>query len=87
MSALLDRAYTRNAAGTTIDPDCMIQSSSVAARYDISVRTLDRWLSAPHRAFPPPAMKTRDITGRVSGRFWRLGDLLEWERQQAAAAA
>jgi hypothetical protein len=69
------------------DPDTMIQASSVAARYDISVRTLDRWLQAPHRAFPPPTMKTRDITGRVASRFWRLGDLLAWETAQGANCA
>jgi hypothetical protein len=72
----------------TIDPDHrMIQASSVAARYDISVRTLDRWLQAPHRAFPPPTMKTRDITGRVASRFWRLGDLVAWEKAQGANCA
>jgi hypothetical protein len=71
----------------TIDPDRMIQASRVAARYDISVRTLDRWLQAPHRAFPPPTMKTRDITGRVASRFWRLGDLVAWETAQGANCA
>ena len=70
-----------------IDPDRMIQASSVAARYDISVRTLDRWLQKPHLGFPPPVMVTRDIAGRVSSRFWRPSHLVAWERAQAVKHA
>ena len=66
-----------------VDLDHMVQARGVAARYDISVRTLDRWLLKPHLAFPPPAMTTRDIAGRISARFWRLRDLVAWERRQA----
>jgi hypothetical protein len=65
-----------------LDPERLIQARSVAARYDISVRTLDRWLQKPHLKFPHQTMVTRDITGRVSARFWRVGDLVEWERGQ-----
>jgi hypothetical protein len=32
-------------------------------------------------------MKTMDITGRVSARFWRLGDLIDWETAQRADCA
>jgi hypothetical protein len=71
----------------TIDPDTMLQASSVAGRYDISARTLDRWILKPNFGFPQPAMKTLDITGRVSARFWRLGDLIAWERAQRADCA
>lgn len=70
-----------------IDPDRMIQASSVAARYDISVRTLDRWLQKPHLNFPKPVMLIHDIAGRVSARLWRLGDLIGWERAKAAQHA
>jgi hypothetical protein len=65
----------------------MMQARSVAARYDISVRTLDRWLQKPHLKFPPQAMVTRDVAGRVSGRFWRISDLAAWERGQAVKHA
>jgi hypothetical protein len=69
------------------DLDRLLKASSVARRFDISVRTLDRWVIARHRAFPTPVMFTKDCSGRVSSRFWRLGDLIEWERTQAAKQA
>jgi hypothetical protein len=69
------------------DLDKLLKASSVARRFDISVRTLDRWLLAPHRDFPAPVMFTHDVAGRVSSRFWRLGDLISWERAQAAKHA
>jgi hypothetical protein len=69
------------------DLDKLLKASSVARRLDISVRTLDRWLLAPHRKFPTPVMFTRDCSGRVSTRFWRLGDLIQWERSQAVKGA
>jgi predicted DNA-binding transcriptional regulator AlpA len=68
-------------------PDLMMQARSVANRYDISVRTVDRWLAKPNFAFPKPVMVTHDALGRVCGRFWRLGDLIDWERRQAAPHA
>jgi predicted DNA-binding transcriptional regulator AlpA len=80
-----DRAPARNPE--TVDLDRMIQARGVAARYDISVRTIDRWLQKPHLAFPQPVMVTRDIAGRVSARFWRLGELIAWERAQAVNRA
>lgn len=67
-----------------IDPDQKMQARAVARRFDISVRTLDRWLQKPHLAFPKPCMVTHDVAGRVSARFWRVGDLIAWERRQAA---
>jgi hypothetical protein len=69
------------------DQSNMIQARAVANRYSISTRTLDRWLQKPHLAFPQPVMVTRDITGRVSARFWRLADLVAWERAQAVKHA
>jgi hypothetical protein len=67
----------------SIDPDQKIHARAVARRYSISVRTLDRWLRKPHLSFPQPDMVTRDVTGRVANRYWRLGDLIAWERTQA----
>lgn len=66
-----------------IDPDQMMQARAVARRYDIAMRTLDRWLQKTHLAFPKPVMVTRDVTGRVCARFWRVADLIDWERRQA----
>jgi hypothetical protein len=82
---LLKRTHARNPE--TIDPQHMIQARGVAVRYDICVRTLDRWLLKPRLDFPKPAMLMHDIAGRVSARFWRLGDLLEWERAHAVKHA
>jgi hypothetical protein len=65
------------------DPERRIQARSVAGRYDISGRTLDRWLQKPHLEFPQPVMLLHDVAGRVSSRFWRLGDLIAWDRKRA----
>jgi predicted DNA-binding transcriptional regulator AlpA len=79
--ALEMRAPARNFE--SIDPDQMIQARAVARHYSISVRTLDRWLHKSHLKFPPPVMVTKDVTGRVANRYWRIGDLIAWERTQA----
>jgi hypothetical protein len=63
----------------------LVQARGVANRYQISVRTLDRWLQKPHLVFPRAVMVTHDVTGRVCARFWRVSDLVEWERKQAAS--
>jgi hypothetical protein len=65
-------------------PDRMVQASGVADRYSITVRTLDRWLQKPALDFPKPVLLMHDVTGRVSMRLWRAGDLVEWERAHAA---
>ncbi len=67
-----------------IDHDHKLTTRSVAQRLDVSVRTIERWMERPHVGFPPPVMRTYDATGRVSCRFWRLGDILEWERIQGS---
>jgi predicted DNA-binding transcriptional regulator AlpA len=77
----------RNPEHVAVDPERRIQARRVAARYDISVRTLDRWLQKPHLDFPQPVMLMHDVVGRVSSRFWRIGDLVTWERAQAAKRA
>ncbi len=65
------------------DHDRKLTARSVANRFDVSVRTIDRWLTLPHMRFPQPNMRTFDGNGRVANRYWRLGDLIEWERIQA----
>jgi hypothetical protein len=32
-------------------------------------------------------MVVRDTSGRVAHRYWRLGDLDEWDRKQAVTSA
>jgi hypothetical protein len=67
--------------------DQKLTARSVARRYDVSTRTLDRWLTRPHMHFPKPVMFTYDVAGRVAGRYWRLGDLAAWEQRQAVSGA
>jgi hypothetical protein len=65
------------------DHDRKLTARSVAKRLDVSVRTIDRWLTLSHMRFPPPNMRTFDASGRVANRYWRLGDIVEWENVQA----
>jgi hypothetical protein len=70
----------------TIDPDVTGRSSEagtlmpakkVQQRYDIADRTLDRWLVSKTLNFPQPVL----INKR---RYWRVSELVVWERQRAA---
>jgi predicted DNA-binding transcriptional regulator YafY len=79
--AVLLRAGARGSEA--IDQDRKLTARSVARRFDVSVRTIDRWLVNSHMAFPMPAMTTKDTIGRVANRYWRLSDLVAWERRQA----
>ncbi len=79
MSMLDVRAPARRLDST--DPDQMMGTRAVATRYDIAMRTLDRWLERPNLEFPRPAL----VVG--IRRYWRLGDLIAWERAQAVRAA
>ena len=52
----------------------------VAQRYDVSVRTLERWDLKPELGFPKPS--------RIHGRRYRdLAELEAWERAQAKSRA
>lgn len=48
----------------------------VAARYAMTIRSLDRWTDDGRLGFPAPV-----YLGRM--RFWRIADLEAWERAQA----
>jgi predicted DNA-binding transcriptional regulator AlpA len=63
------------------DPDQMMGIRAVATRYNVSLRTVDRWLERHDLAFPRPAM----LVG--IRRYWRLGALIAWERAQAIRSA
>jgi hypothetical protein len=79
MSLVDVRAPARHLDST--DPDQMMGTRAVATRYDISMRTLDRWLERHDLAFPRPAM----VVG--IRRYWRLGALIAWEHAQALRSA
>lgn len=51
----------------------------VKARYsNVSDMTISRWMANPKIAFPRPVA----FGGRY--RFWKLADLIQWERRRAA---
>lgn len=49
-------------------------------RYSRCGRTLARWLENPSVQFPQPALH---INNR---RYWRMADILDWERRRAVAS-
>ena len=49
----------------------------LCARYNISDKTVDRWLENPALGFPKPMV----INGR---RLWDENSLTNWERQRAS---
>ena len=50
----------------------------VAARYDVSIRSLERWDLKPDLGFPAPV--------RINGRRYRaIAELENWERKTAAS--
>lgn len=53
-----------------------LPAAFVAARYAVTLRTIDRWLLDSRLAFPAPV-----YLGRM--RFWRLADLEAWEAARA----
>jgi hypothetical protein len=55
----------------------LVNSRLVAQRYNISTRTINRWLSDPQLSFPQPLIINRR-------RYWDSEALTEWERARAA---
>jgi hypothetical protein len=62
-----------------INPDrgTLLPAKKVQQRYDVSDRTLDRWLESKTLNFPQPVL----INKR---RYWRISELVTWERNRAA---
>ena len=57
-----------------------LTARKVWERYDVTERTLYRWVNAPEVAFPQPI--------RIgSRRYFSLADLEAWERKRAGVAA
>jgi hypothetical protein len=50
------------------------------ARYQVSDRTVDRWVADPRLRFPKPIIVNRR-------RYFRLAELLAWERERVAHTA
>jgi hypothetical protein len=58
----------------------LVSARKVLDRYDIVDRTLDRWVDSETLGFPQPVY----IRKR---RYFRLCELVEWERLQARSTA
>ena len=61
------------------EPGGYLAAKRVQERYDITDRTLDRWLNNPEMDFPRPMV----VNGR---RYFRETELVAWERKRATAA-
>jgi hypothetical protein len=57
-----------------------LASKQVCERYDIVLRTLNRWCTDPAMEFPKPLV----INNR---NYFLEADLITWERKRATAAA
>lgn len=64
---------------TPTDTPEFIPARLTAARYAVTIRTLDRWLADPTVGLPRPV-----YLGRL--RFWRVADLAAWEAEASARA-
>jgi hypothetical protein len=69
-------------AETTTIPvsSAKLPTAAVAARFNVTVRTVDRWLGNEHLGFPKPFL----INGR---KYWPVEQLEQWERERESAAA
>jgi predicted DNA-binding transcriptional regulator AlpA len=66
--------------GRPSDNGSLLRARKVQERYDIADRTLDRWLESKALNFPRPVI----INKR---RYWRIGELVAWERSRVKAAS
>jgi len=62
------------------DDDVRLSSRALQERFQISDRTVDRWLADPRLNFPRPVLT---INRR---RFWSRAEIVAWERARAARA-
>jgi predicted DNA-binding transcriptional regulator AlpA len=60
--------------------DGYLPARAVWERYGVSEMSLYRWISDPKMDFPPPY-----YFGRF--RYWKIADLIAWERKRAPARA
>ena len=57
-----------------------LPTRSVAERYSVSTRTVERWAADPRLRFPKPL-----IIRRL--KYWLEAELTQWERDRAAGVA
>jgi hypothetical protein len=58
----------------------LLPKRHVADRYSVSLKTVNGWIDNPALQFPQPVI----IGGRL---YWRVTDLVAWERARATPAA
>jgi predicted DNA-binding transcriptional regulator AlpA len=63
--------------GVSIETDPLVTTRKVWKRYDVCDRTIDRWVADPAMNFPKPVIINRR-------RYWRVSELVAWERQRVA---
>jgi hypothetical protein len=61
------------------DADALMPRRKVAARYDVSVRTIVRWEADPAVQFPRPVVINRR-------KYYYISALIPWERARAASS-
>jgi hypothetical protein len=60
--------------------DALLPARKTMQRYGIADRTLDRWIADPKLGFPRPVVIN-------TKRYFRVRDLVVWERERAKGAA
>jgi predicted DNA-binding transcriptional regulator AlpA len=60
------------------DTDRLLPAAQVLTRYSVTAMTVWRWLRSKTLNFPKPITINRR-------RYWRLQDLVSWERERATA--
>lgn len=61
-------------------PDVRLPTKAVAKRYDVTIRTVERWSDNPALGFPKPIV----VNAR---KYFRLSELEAWESKHEAAVA
>jgi len=57
-----------------------LPTGGVAQKFNVTPRSVDRWWKNPNLNFPQPIF----INGR---KYWSVGDLDKWQREQAGRVA
>jgi hypothetical protein len=65
----------------TVDPQAVLTTEMLAARFATTIRTIDRWQTDPRMNFPPPDLKI------FRRKFWRLATVQKWEREYVEVSA
>jgi lipopolysaccharide export system protein LptC len=66
---------------TVAEGDVHLSTPRVAARYDVSTRTIERWEEDEDLEFPEPDLRI------YKRKYWKVKTLERWERARAASAA